>query len=189
MKINISVETVVLIAILTAIASVGRIAFASIPSVQLASFIIIISGIFFGEKVGLITGLLVPIVTDMLGMGIGSWTIFQMIGWGLMGLSAGTLSQLLNKNDLYGYLSRGIFGFLWGFLFGWINDISMIFFMSVPNLNTFMGLFAASFTFDLIHGLVNLLALTLLFERFKRIFIRIKKRYLHEKSLGTEIDT
>jgi energy-coupling factor transport system substrate-specific component len=116
----------------------------------------------------------------MLGMGIGSWTIFQMIGWGSMGLSAGMLAWLLNKSDLVGYLSRGVFGFLWGFLFGWINDIAMIFFMSVPDLNSFIGLFAAGFIFDLTHAVTNLLALTLLFEIFKRIFIRVKERYLHE---------
>ncbi|MDR2829424.1 MAG: ECF transporter S component [Methanobrevibacter sp.] len=177
---RLSVESVVLIAVFVAIASVGRIAFASIPSVQFASFFIIIVGIIFGRKVGLITGLLVPIVTDMLGMGLGSWIIFQMIGWGLMGLTAGILSQPLNKNGLIGYLFRGIFGFLWGFLFGWISDISMIFFMSVPDLNAFIGLFAASFSFDLIHAVVNLLALTFLFELFRRIFIRVKENYLNE---------
>ncbi|MDR1820399.1 MAG: ECF transporter S component [Methanobrevibacter sp.] len=183
---RLSVESVVLVAVLVAIASIGRIAFVSIPSVQLASFIIIISGIFFGKKIGLVTGLLVPVVTDMMGLGLGPWTIFQMIGWGLMGLSAGVLAQLLNKSDLIGYLSRGVFGFLWGFIFGWINDISMIFFMSVPNLNTFIGLFAASFTFDLIHAVTNLLALTLLFEVFKRIFLRVKENYLSDSTEAYE---
>ncbi|MDR2624059.1 MAG: hypothetical protein LBC39_05755 [Methanobrevibacter sp.] len=43
---KVSVETVVLIAILTAIASVGRMVPAFIPQVQLVSFVIIMSGIF-----------------------------------------------------------------------------------------------------------------------------------------------
>ncbi|MDR3290921.1 MAG: ECF transporter S component [Methanobrevibacter sp.] len=172
------VETVVLIAALVAIASIGRIAFASIASIQLASFIIIMAGIIFGWRIGLIVGLLTPVVTDLMGMGLGSWTVFQIIGWGLMGLSAGFLAQILIKNDIIGYISRGVFGFAWGFVYGWISNISMFFFMPDMDLSSFIGICITGFSFDLTHALTNLIALTLLFELFRRIFVRAKKKFL-----------
>jgi energy-coupling factor transport system substrate-specific component len=179
--IKLSVESIVTIAVLVAIASVGRIAFASIPSVQLASFIIIMAGIIFGKKAGLITGILVPIVTDLLGLGIGLWTIFQIIGWGLMGLSAGILSHQLKEFTILGYILRGAFGFIWGFVFGWINNLSMIIMGFAPSsLYSFISLCFISLILDLTHAIVNLVALTLFFEIFHRILNRVKKRYLED---------
>jgi energy-coupling factor transport system substrate-specific component len=179
---KLSVESIVTIAILVAIASLGTIAFTSIPSVQIASFIIIMAGIIFSKKVGLITGILVPIVTG-LWVGIGIWTVFQVIGWGLMGLSAGVISPQLKKLTVLGYILRGIFGFIWGFIFGWINNISMILLGFVPSsLDSYIGLCLTGFTTDLTHGIVNLIALTLFFEIFRRILIRVKERHPKDES-------
>ena len=46
------VESIVLIAVLTALATVGRILLMSIPAVNLASFIIIMVGVVFGKEEG-----------------------------------------------------------------------------------------------------------------------------------------
>jgi energy-coupling factor transport system substrate-specific component len=187
-NIKLSVENIVIIAVLVAIASIGRIAFTSIPSIQLTSFIIIMTGIVFGKKTGLITGILVPIVTDLLIGGINLWTIFQIIGWGLMGLSAGILSNQLKEPTVLGYILRGIFGFIWGFIFGWINDIYFMAFVPLT-LNSFISLCVLGFPFDLPHAIVNLVALTLFFEIFRRIFTRVKEKYLNnELSNAKDID-
>jgi energy-coupling factor transport system substrate-specific component len=133
----------------------------------------------FGKKMGLITGALVPIVTDLMGMGIGTWTVFQIIGWGLMGLSAGIISHELKEPNVLGYILRGCFGFIWGFIFGWINNLSMIIMGFAPSsLDSFMGLCLMSFTLDFTHAIGNLVALTLFFEIFRRILLRVEERYL-----------
>ena len=114
------VESIVLIAVLTAIATVGRIILMSIPAVNMASFIIIMVGIVFGKEEGFLVGALTAFVSGLF-MGMGYWVLFQMLAWGLMGASAGILAS---RFDNVGF--RIVFGLLWGFFYGWITDISAI---------------------------------------------------------------
>jgi len=167
-----SVENIVMIAILIAMSALGTLPTTSIPGVQVASFIIIMTGIIFGEKTGFITGALTPLVIGLF-LGLGLWIILQMLGWGLMGLTAGILSKSLQKNT---YL-RGIFGFSWGILYGWINNIFMLQFLSNISFGSVIGLYVKSFPFDFIHGSINAILLITLFEMFKRIFSRVEKKY------------
>lgn len=167
-----SIEFLVIIAILVAISSLGRLSTAMLISIQASSFIIIMGGVVFGKEIGFLTGILTAVVTDLF-LGLGYWTVFQMVGWGLMGLTAGMLSSKLENI----YLRAG-FGFVWGFLFGWITDLSMLPFIGTVNINAFIGIFAASFPLDLIHGITNLVLLILFYGLFKRIFLRTKERFI-----------
>ncbi|RBQ22967.1 hypothetical protein ALNOE001_12210 [Candidatus Methanobinarius endosymbioticus] len=167
-----TVENIVIIAILVAIAALGTLPTAAIPGVQAASFIIIMTGIVFGKQTGFITGTLTPLVTGLF-LGLGFWTVLQMVGWSLMGLTARILSKNLKNNDL----SRAIFGLGWGFLYGWISNIGMLPFLGTISLGGVLGVYAASFTFDLVHGIVNVVLLVLLFGTFEKIFLRAKQKY------------
>lgn len=167
-----SVESLVLIAILVAVASLGRLPTAALLSIQASSFIIIMAGVVFGKEIGFITGVLTAVVTDLF-LGIGYWTVFQMIGWGLMGLTAGIFSSKLENV----YIRAG-FGFTWGLFYGWITDLSMLPFLGALNLNAFLGIFAASIPFDLSHGVTNIILLVLLYNLFKKIFTRAKDRFI-----------
>jgi energy-coupling factor transport system substrate-specific component len=167
------VEYLVLIAILVAISVMGTLPTAAIPSVQAASFIIIMTGIVFGRKIGFITGSLTAIVIGLF-IGLGYWTLFQMVGWGLMGLTSGIFSSKLEKNK---YLRAG-FGFSWGFFYGWITNIAMLTFLSSINLTAVFSVYMLSFPFDLVHGITNAILLTLFYALFLRIFIRIKKKHM-----------
>jgi energy-coupling factor transport system substrate-specific component len=60
-----SVENIVMIAILIAIAALGTLPTAAVPGLQIASFIIIMTGVVFGKKTGFITGVLTPVVTGL----------------------------------------------------------------------------------------------------------------------------
>lgn len=166
------VEHLVLIAILVAISVMGTLPTAAIPGVQAASFIIIMAGIVFGRETGFVTGVLTALVMDLF-LGLGFWTVFQMIGWGLMGLTAGIFSSKLENVYI-----RTVFGFVWGFFYGWITDISMLAFLSTINLNAVLGVFAASVPFDLLHGITNGVLLIVLYGLFKRIFTRAKNKFI-----------
>jgi len=168
------VEHLVLIAILVAISILGSLPTAAIPGVQAASFIIIMTGIVFGRETGFITGVLTPLVLGLF-LGLGYWTILQMIGWGLMGLTAGIFQVKLEENR---YLRAG-FGFAWGFFYGWITNISMLLFLSSVTLTSVLGVYIASAPFDLLHGVTNAVLLILFFGLFERIFKRIRDRYIN----------
>ena len=169
-----TVENIVIIALLIAIAIIGTLPTAAVPGLQIASFIIIMTGIVFGRQTGFITGVLTPVVIGLFS-GLGFWTLFQMLGFGLMGLTAGILAPKLENNT---YL-RAAFGFIWGLLYGWITNISMFPFLQEINMGTIIGVYASSLVFDLIHGIVTAILLVALFGTFKRIFSRAKENYFN----------
>lgn len=169
-----TVENIVIMALLIAIAIIGTLPTAAVPGLQIASFIIIMTGIVFGRQTGFITGVLTPVVIGLFS-GLGFWTLFQMLGFGLMGLTAGILAPKLENNT---YL-RAAFGFMWGLLYSWITNISMFQFLQEINMGTIIGLYASGLVFDLMQGIVTAILLVALFGTFKRIFSRAKENYFN----------
>ena len=175
------VESIVLIAVLTAIAVVGRIILMSIPAVNLASFIIIMVGVVFGKEEGFLVGALTAFVSGLF-MGMGYWVLFQMLAWGLMGASAGFLAS---RFDSVGF--RIVFGLLWGFLYGWITDISAIFYSGTAlEITPIIALYLNGVSYDLTHGVTNAVLLVVLYDWFKKMFTRAKVKYLAGHSSDNE---
>ncbi|MDO5852192.1 MAG: ECF transporter S component [Methanobacteriaceae archaeon] len=171
-----SVEYIVLLAMLVAVAVVGKLIGLALPSIQAASFIIIMAGVVFGKETGFLVGVLTSIVSDLV-FGLGYWTLFKIIAWGLMGFTAGMVSSKMDNLPF-----RAGFGFIWGILYGWITNLSMIIFLSEVNLNALIGLYVSSITLDVIHGAVNAILLIIAYTWFKKIFLRSKDRYLGDGS-------
>ena len=72
-------------AALTALAVLGRILFASLPSVQPVTFLVLLSGYVFGSGTGFIVGMLTGLISNFF-LGHGPWTLWQMLAWGICGL-------------------------------------------------------------------------------------------------------
>ena len=175
------VESIVLIAVLTAIATVGRIILMSIPAVNMASFIIIMVGVVFGKEEGFLVGALTAFVSGLF-MGMGYWVLFQMLAWGLMGASAGILAS---RFDNVGF--RIVFGLLWGFFYGWITDISAIFYSGTAlEITPIIALYLNGVSYDLTHGVTNAVLLVVLYDWFKKMFTRAKVKYLAGHSSDNE---
>ena len=151
-----TVENIVVIALLVAIAVIGTLPTSAVPGLQIASFIIIMTGIIFGRQTGFITGALTPVVIGLFS-----------------GFTAGLIADKLESNTPL----RAVFGFVWGLLYGWITNISMFPFLQEINFNAIIGVYAASLPFDIVHGIVNAILLVVLFGLFKRIFSRAKENY------------
>lgn len=167
----------VLLAVLASIAAASRIPFASIPSVQPTTFVIMISGLVFGPESGFIIGALAALASNMV-LGQGPWTPWQMVAWGLVGLSAGALQKTKLMNSIWGKI---LFGIVWGFLFGWIMNIWGYFaFTNGGNPITLKSIFlyfAGSAYFDLIHALSNVFFLLLFGKPWIKILSRFKRKY------------
>lgn len=167
------VEYIVLLAILVAIAIVGRLVGMSIPGLQLASFVIIMVGIVYGGETGFLVGILTALVSDLF-LGIGYWTFFQMIAWGLMGYTSGLFAEKLD--NIY---FRVIFGFVWAFIYGFITDFAMFPFMSTINISSLAALYIAAIPLDIVHGIINAVLLAIVYKWFKNIFERNKLKFLN----------
>ncbi len=165
---------VVILAMLAAIAAIGRVPFASLPSVQPTSFIIIIAGLVFGAESGFIVGAVAALVSNIF-LGQGPWTPWQMFAWGMMGMSAGLLRNTWWMKKKWGLCG---FGFIWGYVFGGFMNMWII----VSNLARFSweyvaGIYVSSFFFDLAHGLSNVFFILLLGASWMKIVGRFKQKY------------
>ncbi|WHY88361.1 ECF transporter S component [Neobacillus novalis] len=167
----------VLLAVLAAIAAVGRIPFASIPSVQPTTFVIMMSGYVFGAESGFVIGAVAALASNMI-MGQGPWTPWQMTAWGLVGLTAGLLRRTWFMNLKWG---RILFGAVWGFLFGWIMNIwgflAVIQSGSGVSLKAFLLYFAGSAMFDTFHSVSNVILLLVFGDVWLKILTRFKRKY------------
>ena len=149
-----NLKTVVMAAIFTALSSVGRLLFVAIPSVQPSSYFIILAGVLLGPGAGFAVGFLTPLITGLL-LGLGYYLPFQMFGWGTMGMLAALLFR--HKDDwLFGIALPVAYGFIWGYLFGFITNLGYFGMGLAPiTTQTIIAGQISSFTFDLAHALSN----------------------------------
>lgn len=174
-KKELNAEEMVLMAMLSALAAVGRVPFAALPSIQATSFIVIMAALSFGREVGFLVGNTAALISNIF-LGQGPWTPWQMLGWGMMGFTAALLKDarlLKSKFQLC------IFGFVWGFMFGWMMNIWVLLFFQLSDISwpLILGSCIASFNFDLYHALCNVIFILLFYDRFKRILSRTKEKY------------
>lgn len=163
-----------MLAILGSISVVGRIPFSAIPSLQPSTFIIIITGLTLGPQSGFVVGALTAIVSNLI-LGQGPWTAWQMFAWGIIGYYSGKLSNF--KIDRNKYV-LSLYGLITGFLFGWTMNMWVIMSMrEALSLKSILVYYAASFPFDLAHGIGNVVFLLLFSESWIKIILRFKNKY------------
>jgi energy-coupling factor transport system substrate-specific component len=176
-KRKIDPRELVLLAVLASIAAVVRIPFASIPSVQPTTFVIMMSGLVFGAESGLVIGAVAALASNMI-LGQGPWTPWQMLAWGLVGLTAGLLRKTRLMNHTFGKIT---FGIIWGFLFGWIMNLwGLLGLMQSGTPLTFESMlvyFAGSSLFDSMHSISNVFFLLLFGNLWMKNLTRFKVKY------------
>lgn len=166
-----SVEYIVLLAVLIAISVVANF-IGSISHIEIAFFIVIMAGVVFGKESGFLVGSLSILVFGLIsGFGVGTYTPYQMIGFGLLGFTSGMLSDKMESIPF-----RAVFGLVWGFLYGWITNISMFYFVPIT-IPSIISTYASSVMFDGIRGICTLILLVIAYNWFKDIFLRSKSKY------------
>lgn len=169
---RITSKELALIAMLTTVSAVARVPFAAIPSVQPCTFLIMCSGYVFGPVAGFTVGAMTPLVSNFF-LGHGPWTLYQMIAWGLVGLSMG----LLKRVHLNRFLLIAI-GVLWGYLYGLITNIWMWTSFVYPlTWRTFAVTELNSLWFDTFHAIGNGIFLGTLGMKTIALLNRFKQRF------------
>lgn len=168
-----SAKEISIIAVLAGLAAAARLPLAFVPNVQPTTFLVIISGFVFGCGAGFLVGAVSALVSNFF-LGQGPWTIWQMLAWGLCGATAGILGKFNLKSVKVVLI---IFGFLWGYLFGWIMNFWYWYSFTYPL--TFKSWFlvnVSSFGFDTLHAIANFLFLWLFGERLIKTLRYFKKK-------------
>ncbi|OZS78478.1 ECF transporter S component [Tetzosporium hominis] len=165
---------VVLLAMLAAIAAVSRVPFAGLPSVQPTSFVIMMAGLVFGAESGFIVGAVAAVVSNIF-LGQGPWTPWQMYAWGMLGMTAGLLRNAWWMRSMWG---KCLFGFVWGYLFGWFMNMWIVV-SNIENVTRefLFSIYVSSVYFDLAHGLSNVFFLLVFGASWIKILERFKRKY------------
>lgn len=170
-----SVRELVLISVICALAVAGRIVFYYIPQFKAIGAMVIIAGICLGGEKGFMVGAISALVSNMF-FAHGSWTPFQMLGFGAIGLVSGLVFSkgLLSKNRITVSIFGGIITLI---LYGGIANFQSLLFYPSINLQTVMSTYAMGFPFDLLHAVSTIFFLWFISEPMIEKIERIKTKY------------
>ncbi|MGI6590149.1 MAG: ECF transporter S component [Eggerthellaceae bacterium] len=177
-----SAHTVVIVAVLCALAVVARAAFFWIPYVTAITAVIIIAGIGMGAQAGFMVGALSLFVSNFL-FAQGPWTPWQMFSYGLTGFVFGLLAQkdVIPRSRLT--RRQKVILAVTSFLFvlcitGPILDTSSVFMMlSTVTPEGALAVYATGLPVNAIHGLSTAVILYLLANPLLDQLARIRTKY------------
>jgi energy-coupling factor transport system substrate-specific component len=148
-----SARVLALVATLAALAALGRIAFAPIPSVKPTTDIVLLTGYVLGGAPGFAVGAVAALASNLF-FGQGPWTPWQMAGWGCAGLLGAALAQIGGRE--LGRFALAAACAAAGLVFGAIMNFSLwVTYSGDHTLAKLGAIFAASVPFDVAHALGN----------------------------------
>lgn len=149
-----TVNRIALLAIMTAFVTVGRLGFALpvLPNIQPMTALLIIITLNIGVIDGLVVSVLSLLLTNLF-LGMGPWTIFQMIGFIIIVLITGGLKYFYSFGSLSNRILFAIWALLSGYLYGLILSILSSYLYGVSN---FLVYYMNGIPFDTLHAMGNL---------------------------------
>ena len=160
-----------LVAALAALAVVGRLAFAAIPNVKPTTDIVLFAGYALGAVPGFVVGAVTAIVSNIF-LSQGPWTVWQMAGWGAVGVGGALLARLLRGREPNRFVLAAVCG-LAGLVFGAWMDVYQWTLTGRQDLDSYLVVSASSLPYNLAHAIGNV-AFCLLIGP---VFIRSLRRY------------
>src|SRR5699024_574905 len=162
-----NVYKLTLIAILSTLAIVGRLFLTFIPNAQPVTAIIIMTGLLLGPLPGVLIALITTFVSNIV-LGMGIWTIWQILSWSIIGLLAGLLGKLKLKQ----LPIVVVFSFLAGYLYGFLISLT-----TYQVSGKFWPYYIAGLPFDTIHAIGNVVFIILLYP----LMTYLLKKYAHNR--------
>jgi energy-coupling factor transport system substrate-specific component len=169
-----STRDLLVIAVLAALCAAGRaVTGVALLFLQPTMFLVEMTGFVFGARAGFFVGVMTPLISNFF-IGQGPWTPWQMLCWGLVGVSGAAVKVLFPGA---GNKTLTVLCFFWGYLYGAIMDIwQWSVFVSPLTFKTYFLLWAAGFSFDSMRAAGNLLFCIALGCQTIKIL-----RYFHKK--------
>jgi energy-coupling factor transport system substrate-specific component len=163
-----------LIASLAALATAGRVLFASIANFQPVTFLVLASGIALGPGTGFMVGATSALVSNFF-FGQGPWTPWQMVAWGAVGLIGGLMGR---SRVLSGRTAMIVVGALLSVAFDWFVTIYMYLEFTAHSWPALVALYAQGLAFDAMHAFSTALFAALFGRQAVAILRRFKQRML-----------
>lgn len=168
------VKVLVVIAVMTAMAAAGRMIFAPFPHMKPTTAIVMITGAVFGPQAGFLTGVLSALASDLF-FGIGPWTPWQMLAWGLIGAITGLLYRKCTPQNLVILSGMGLMA---GFFYGWILNLwTVLGFVRPFSWGAALAVYGLSLYTDTVHALATALFLFALAKPWIQKLERVKQKF------------
>lgn len=144
-----SVREIAYLSMLTAACVVGRTLFQFIPNVQPMTVIFLLITFYLGFSRGLIVALLSIVITNMY-MGMGVWTISQLVSYTVILV----VFQLLCKVPFFkkSFWLKCIYSIFSGMLYGLIISIISV---KIYGMTAFLPYYLSGISFDVMHSIGN----------------------------------
>jgi energy-coupling factor transport system substrate-specific component len=166
-----SSKELVLIATLAAAAAAGRVLFAPVPGVQPVTVMAVVAGAALGARSGFAVGAIAAFVSNFF-LGQGSWTPWQMLGWGACGLAGALAARLLRRR-----LALAAFCFVLGLAFSAFMDVwTWVAFYDEHTWQTFAAVHGRGLPFDLSHAIGNVIIALVAGPELRRLLDRYQRR-------------
>lgn len=171
-----AVRELVIIAVLCALAVAGRAVFYAIPQFKPIGAVVIIASACLGAEKGFMIGAISALVSNMF-FAHGSWTAFQMLGFGLMGFTSGIVFSkgILSKTKI----TMSIFGavvtlILYG---GVVNFSSLLYYPQITAEVVYTTYIVYGLPYDILHAVSTAFFLWFLTDPTVEKLERIKIKY------------
>lgn len=176
-------QVVALVALLAALAVVGRILLAPLPNVVATTDIVLIAGYALGPAPGFAVGALGGLVSNF-WLGQGVWTPWQMAAWGMTGVGGALLWKLTGGRA--GRVRLAIACGLAGILFGlWMNLQFLVGFGGEVSADRYLALQVRSIPFDIAHVAGNVIFALVAGPTMVAALRRFRERFEWSRLPGT----
>ena len=158
-----------MIGILAIFGIAGRILLDPLPNFQPVTVIVLLAGIYYGAPRAVALAGIIALTTNFVVLGHGPWTLFQVAGWGFVGILGAIFAEHLLKEGQLQLNKLAGLAVISAFVFDWIVSVSIL-------LNTDASMLAPylinGLLFDLYHAVGNLVFVAWLANPLGEIMLR-----------------
>lgn len=159
----------VLVAVMVALSVIGRF----IPLFKPVTALCMLTAMYVGSEAGFLVGAMSALVSDFF-FGIGPWTPFQMLAWGLIGFFAGVLADPLKRNKIVLF----VYGFFAGVTFSLIMDVwTVVWYNGTLDMSLYGAALVTSLPYTALYAVSNMIFLFFLAKPFGDKLARVKLKY------------
>jgi energy-coupling factor transport system substrate-specific component len=167
-------KVLALVATLAGLAALGRVAFAALPDIKPMTDIVLLAGYVLGGAPGFAVGAVGALASNFF-FGQGTWTPWQMLAWGVIGLGGAGLGRLSGRR--LGRVSLAVSCGLAGLVFGLILNFSTwITFTDDLTLDHYLVVSGSALPFDMAHVIGNVAFCLAFGPAFVRALLRFRAR-------------
>lgn len=163
------------VAVLAALAVVGRLAFVALPNVKPTTDIVLFAGYALGAAPGFAVGAVGAIASNVF-LGHGPWTAWQMAAWGGVGVGGALLARAVGRREL-GRWSLALACGLAGLAFGALMDVYQWTLAARQDLASYLAIAGSSLPYNVAHALGNVAFCLAIGPVFLRSLRRYRRRF------------